>query len=94
MLANKLLRSLSIASVLPKGFAVTSGMTYVLANQLGKLHFITGSIRKDWEYLQIDTMFITRKFEEVLNEEIGDGTRWYDAKIEYDSETYYLIHIF
>lgn len=94
MIANKLLRRLYIANVLPKGFDVVSGMIYVLDHQLGKLHFITGSVHKDWEYLQIDAKYITRKFEEVLTEEIGDGTRWYDAKIEYDSETYYLIHIF
>lgn len=94
MIANKLLRNLSKAYVLPEGFSVSSGSIYVLAHQLGKLHFITGSIHKDWEYLQIDEMYLTKQFEHVMSESISDDTRWYDAKIEHGDTTYYLVHIF
>lgn len=94
MIANKLLRRLYIANVLPKGFSVVNGMIYVLDHQLGKLHINTGSVKKDWEYLQVDEKYLTRKFDEVMTEEVGDNTRWYDAKIEYEGTTYYLIHIF
>lgn len=94
MIAKKLLRCLSRAYVLPKGFAVVSGMTYILGHQLGKLHIITGSILRSSDYLQIDTKFITKEFEEEMTKEVDDDTRWYDVKIEYESSTYYLIDIF
>lgn len=90
----KLLQCLTKGGVLPKGIFALSGIYYINGYQLGMVHIISGTIRKDSFYLEIEKDSLTGRLEKALIDGLEEGTKWWDVQIETRGNISYLIRLY
>lgn len=94
MSATDLLLSMSKAGVLPKGIHCVFGSIFAGGVKLELNRIISGTIRTDSYYLEIQKRYLTPEFERILTEDAGKNNKWYEVEIEDPFGTSYLIRIY